>query len=93
MQRLIRESSTTRGLSPARAAWRRLWASPVARVGLAIVSAFVLVAVVTPVVHRYDARTDSNLALRLNPPTGEHPFGTDTLGRDILVRVLHGARV
>ncbi|MBI4414442.1 MAG: ABC transporter permease, partial [candidate division NC10 bacterium] len=30
---------------------------------------------------------------RLEPPTWEHPFGTDTLGRDILVRVLHGARV
>src|SRR3990172_6510327 len=86
-------SSTTRGLSPARAAWRRLLASPVARVGLGIVSTFVLIAVLTPAVHRYDAKTDSNLALRLKPPTGDHPFGTDTLGRDILVRVLHGARV
>jgi len=89
----LASSTTSAGLSPARAAWRRLLASPVARVGLGIVAAFVLIAVLTPAVHRYDAKTDSNLALRLKPPTGDHPFGTDTLGRDILVRVLHGARV
>jgi len=50
-------------------------------------------AVVTPAVHHYDARTDSDLGLRLKPPTREHPFGTDSLGRDILVRVVHGTRV
>lgn len=82
-----------RGQSPAGAAWRRLRSSPVARAGLGIVCAFVLIAVITPAVHRYDAKTDSDLALRLRPPTGAHPFGTDTLGRDILIRVLHGARV
>jgi peptide/nickel transport system permease protein len=65
----------------------------VARLGLGIVGAFLLVAVVTPLVHDYDPRTDSNLALRLRPPGGAQPFGTDSLGRDILVRVLHGARV
>lgn len=83
----------TQGQSPAAAAWRRLMATPVARVGLGIVSAFVLIAVLTPAVHHYDARTDSNLPLRLKPPAGAHLFGTDTLGRDILIRVLHGARV
>lgn len=82
-----------RGQTPAGAAWRRLRSRPVARAGLGIVCAFVLVAVITPAVHRYDAKTDSDLALRLRPPTGAHPFGTDTLGRDILIRVLHGARV
>jgi peptide/nickel transport system permease protein len=81
------------GRSPAGAAWRRLVASPVARAGLLIVGAFVLIAVVTPTVHDYDAQTDANLLLRLKPPTAAHPFGTDTLGRDILVRVLHATRV
>src|SRR5262249_59106587 len=54
---------------------------------------FVRVALVTPIVHGYDARTDANLSLRLKPPTAAHPFGTDSLGRDILVRVLHATRV
>jgi len=82
-----------RGQSPAAAAWRRLWASPVARVGFGIVVVFLLMAVVTPLAHEYDAKTDSNLAVRLKSPGGEHPFGTDSLGRDILVRVLHATRV
>jgi peptide/nickel transport system permease protein len=83
----------TRSQSPAAQAWRRLLSSPVARAGLAIVCAFLLMAIVTPLVHQYDAKTDSNLTQRLKSPTAEHPFGTDSLGRDILVRVLHGTRV
>ncbi len=79
--------------SPAQAAWRRLRRSPVARAGLVIVAAVALTALITPAVHHYEARTDADLTLRLKPPTWAHPFGTDTLGRDILVRVLHGARV
>jgi peptide/nickel transport system permease protein len=82
-----------RGQSPAAAAWRRLLSSPVARAGLVIVCVFVLVAVLTPLLHHYDPRTDSSLGERLKPPSAAHPFGTDSLGRDNLVRVLHAARV
>jgi peptide/nickel transport system permease protein len=82
-----------RSAHPAAAAWRRLIASPVARAGLALVLGFLLMAVVTPLVHHYEAGIDSNLALRLKPPTLAHPFGTDTLGRDLVVRVLHATRV
>jgi peptide/nickel transport system permease protein len=87
------EPASGRGRSPAAGAWRRLVASPVARAGLVIVAGFVMIALLTPVVHEYDPRTDSNLTLRLKPPTTTHPFGTDSLGRDILIRVLHAARV
>lgn len=81
------------GRGPVETARRRLLASPVARAGLGIVLAVVLMAILAPLLHPYDPRTDSDLARRLRPPTWEHPFGTDTLGRDVLVRVLHGARV
>src|SRR5262249_18404540 len=81
----------TRSRSPAAAAWRRLISSPVARAGLVIVCAFVLMAVVTPLVHHYEAKTDSDLSARLKPPERAHLLGTDSLGRDVLVRVLHGA--
>ena len=81
------------GRSPAADAWRRLVASPAARVGLVMVVAFMLVAFLTPLLHVYDARTDANLTVRLKPPTAAHPFGTDSLGRDILVRVVHATRV
>jgi peptide/nickel transport system permease protein len=83
----------SRGASPAAAAWGRLIASPVARAGLTIVAGLVLIAILVPLVHDYDPRTDSNLSLRLKPPSAAHPFGTDTLGRDIAIRMLHGTRV
>jgi len=82
-----------RSRTPAADAWRRLIASPVARAGLVIVLVFAAITVVTPLVHDYDAKTDANLGLRLKPPSAAHPFGTDSLGRDILVRVLHATRV
>src|SRR5438132_2361820 len=84
---------TSRGRSLASAAWLRLVASPVARAGLVLVGLFALMAALTPAVHHYDARTDADLGLRLRPPTAAHLLGTDTLGRDILVRVLHATRV
>lgn len=34
-----------------------------------------------------------DLFLRFGPPSAEHPLGTDELGRDMLLRLLHGARV
>ncbi len=85
--------SAARGRTPLQEAWGRLVANPVARGGLVIVVLFTLMAVLTPLLHLYRPEVDSDLLIRLQPPTWEHPFGTDTLGRDILVRVLHGARV
>jgi peptide/nickel transport system permease protein len=58
-----------------------------------IVVVVATLAILTPLLHLYRPEVDSDLLMRLQPPTWEHPFGTDTLGRDILVRVLHGARV
>jgi peptide/nickel transport system permease protein len=81
------------GRSPAAAAWRRLVAGPAARAGLVMVVVFVAIAVLTPAMHTYEARTDANLTARLKAPTTAHPFGTDSLGRDIMVRVLHATRV
>ena len=83
--------TSARSRSPAAAAWRRLVSSPVARAGLVIVCGFTLMAVVTPLVHTYEAKTDSDLSARLKPPERAHLLGTDSLGRDVLVRVLHGA--
>jgi len=53
----------------------------------------VLVGVLAPVVNPYDPAIDSNLAESRFPPSLEHPFGTDRLGRDIFRRVIHGTRV
>jgi peptide/nickel transport system permease protein len=63
-----------------------------ARVGAAIVTTAVLAAVLGPWLVPFDPAAQE-LALRLNGPTGTHWFGLDELGRDILARVLAGARI
>ena len=37
--------------------------------------------------------TENDLNSILNPPSGEHPFGTDDRGRDVLARMIYGARI
>ncbi len=73
-------------------AWRRLISLNTARLGMVIVGTLLLVAVLAPIVHDYNPKTDSNLRERLNPPSREHLLGADNLGRDVLVRLIHGAR-
>jgi peptide/nickel transport system permease protein len=75
-----------------RAAARR---NPLLAAGAAIALALVLVALLAPVVAPYpaDAGTASHPESSLAPPSSAHLFGTDQLGRDVLSRVLYGARI
>lgn len=74
--------------------WRRLpaaWRQPLAVVGLTVVVGWVLIALLAPWIS-----PDNPLAQSSNlfqPPSAAHWFGTDELGRDVLSRVLWGARV
>jgi peptide/nickel transport system permease protein len=63
-----------------------------ARAGLVIVSLVFLAAIAAQWILPWDPATQ-DLANRLQGPAWEHPFGLDELGRDILARVLLGARV
>jgi peptide/nickel transport system permease protein len=74
-------------------AWRRLIATQVARLGIAIVILLFLMAVLPPILAPYDPMTDSDLYSRLQPPSRHHLFGTDTQGRDIFNRILQGAHI
>jgi peptide/nickel transport system permease protein len=62
------------------------------KVGLFIVAAAALLAIVGPALTPFDPASQE-LALRLAPPSASHPFGLDELGRDVLARVLAGARI
>jgi len=73
-------------------AWRRLISLNTARLGMVIIGVLLLVAVLAPVVYPYNPKTDSNLRERLKPPSRAHILGTDNLGRDVVVRLVHGAR-
>jgi len=87
------DAITTPVRSPFVVVMRRLVRHRSAQMGAALILFFVLVAVLAPIVSPYDATTDSNPVNRLKPPSAEHWFGTDSLGRDVLVRMAHGARV
>jgi peptide/nickel transport system permease protein len=62
------------------------------RVGLAVVLVAVLAASVGPILTPYDPLSQE-LSRRLEGPSLAHPFGLDELGRDILSRILSGARI
>lgn len=71
---------------------RRLARNRLAMVGLAIILTFVALAVLAPWIAPHDPLR-SSFAKRLQPPSSEHWLGTDELGRDMLSRLLHGARI
>ena len=60
--------------------------------GALIAGAVVVVAVFAPWIAPYDPAA-MQLGANLRPPSAAHPFGTDSLGRDVLSQVIHGARV
>jgi ABC-type dipeptide/oligopeptide/nickel transport system permease subunit len=70
---------------------KRFLRRPLAVTGLVVALAFVLMAGFAPVVAPHDPDTIDVTAL-LAPPSAEHPLGTDELGRDVLSRIIWGAR-
>jgi peptide/nickel transport system permease protein len=77
--------------SPSRRALRRLVKRKGAVVGLVVIATFILLALFASFVAPYDPVATSWSAVR-KPPSALHWFGTDDLGRDILARVIFGAR-
>lgn len=71
---------------------RTLRQQPLAAFGLSLVTVFVLCAVLAPWISPHDP-AQLNLGGRLLPPSHQHWFGTDELGRDILSRTIYGARI
>jgi peptide/nickel transport system permease protein len=80
-----------RGESPARRAARRFLRHKLAVFGLVVVVAFILIAVLAPWVAPYDPIETSWSRIR-RPPSEAHWFGTDENGRDVLSRLIWGAR-
>ena len=80
-----------RAMTPAQRALRRLLRRKGAMVGLAIVVFFVALALLAPWISPYDPLATSWSAVR-KAPSAAHFFGTDEIGRDVLARVIWGAR-
>lgn len=71
---------------------RRFKKSKLALLGLTIVFFLFAAAIFGPMISPYTYR-DQDLENGNRPPSWAHPFGTDLLGRDLMTRVLYGARI
>ncbi len=85
-------SQDTSGCLPRRLVWRRFVRHYGAIVGLVIVSFIALMGIAAPILFPGGCN-QMQLTQRLLPPGPGHWFGTDTFGRDLLVRVVYGSRV
>ena len=73
--------------------WLHFWMRPpMLATGLSLVLAMSAAALLAPWISPHDP-TALDLTAILQPPSSAHPLGTDALGRDVLARMLHGARV
>lgn len=73
-------------------AWKSFKKNKLAVIGTFIVLFFVILAIFAPWIAP-SGIDDKELVKRLQPPSSEHWFGTDDFGRDILSRVIYGARI
>ena len=77
--------------SPSRRALRRLLRRKGAVAGFVVIAVFVVLALFAPLIAPYDPIATSWTLVR-KAPSAMHWFGTDELGRDVLARVVYGAR-
>jgi ABC-type dipeptide/oligopeptide/nickel transport system permease subunit len=96
----VREAAAIEGLGPWRLAWRRLRRDRLAMASLAVIVLITLLAIFAPVFtgltgHPPNKQYPFGLTVDglPRPPSSTFWFGTDDLGRDLLVRIAYGARV
>src|SRR5215211_7095878 len=71
---------------------RAFFSNRLAISGTVVLAIFVIMAVFAPLIAPYGP-LDQNLPEKFDGPSLAHPFGQDELGRDILSRVIYGARI
>lgn len=69
---------------------RDLWKDPMGKIGIVGLFLLIAVALFAPLIAPYPY---DEIGMRFQPPSAEHLFGTDKFGRDVLSRVIYGARV
>lgn len=72
--------------------WYKIRRNPLTLFGLFLLLLILLASIFAPLISSYDP-TKINIAQRFGPPSSEHWFGTDEVGRDIFTRILYGARL
>lgn len=92
----VREMPVAAGVET-RSQWadfrRTFLSNRLALFGLVVITLFVLMAIFAPLLAPYDPVRDQSLSERFAGPSAAHPLGQDELGRDILSRIIYGARI
>ncbi|MGI6720710.1 MAG: ABC transporter permease [Anaerovoracaceae bacterium] len=73
--------------------WSRFKKNKLAMLGLCIFLAMVIMAIIVSLFGDYEAAIEMDIPNKLLKPSREHLFGTDQFGRDILLRMMFGARI
>ena len=73
-------------------AWKRLKKNRMALFGLAVLTLFVVIALLTPAIAPYGYETQ-DLDLGATPPSAAHWLGTDIFGRDLMTQIMYGGRI
>jgi ABC-type dipeptide/oligopeptide/nickel transport system permease subunit len=74
------------------ALWVAIRRKPLGAASATVIGILVLTAIFADVLAPYDPLA-AQPEIRLSPPSRDHPFGTDDIGRDVLSRVIYGARI
>ena len=92
-EKKVRASKLYKKRSTLGMAWRQLRRNKGAIIGMVLVALLIIVALAAPFIFDYETQViANNVKERLQAPSAAHPFGTDDLGRDIMIRVIYGAR-
>lgn len=80
-------------LKPGQMVWKRFLQHKMAVFGAVMLVLLVLYSFGGAFIYSEDEANFTNTKLRLTAPSVEHPFGTDTVGRDIMVRTIYGGQI
>ncbi|MBQ3112272.1 MAG: ABC transporter permease [Firmicutes bacterium] len=84
----------TKKRSQAQEVWMRLKKNKQAMAGLFVFIVICIIAISAPLFIDYDTQVvQQNIPNKIKPPGAEHPLGTDALGRDVMARLIYGARI
>jgi peptide/nickel transport system permease protein len=86
------EEQTTGPLRREQALWGMLKRKPLGLASASLIGLLVFTAIFANVLAPYDPLS-TQPEIHLAPPSWEHPFGTDDIGRDVFSRVIHGTRI
>lgn len=79
--------------TPAQLAWRRFRRHRMAMAGLVLLLFIIIYVVGGSFIYSEEYANHNDLSQTLQPPSWEHPFGTDGTGRDILARTIYGGQI